>query len=230
MVEYIESKKIPWCHVYGNHDDEYGVSKLDQQAIYESFDYCLSKNGLEELYGVGNYVLPIYKHNSNDLASLVWCLDSGNYLGEITSDLPVGFDNYYPEYHDSDYDYIHMNQINWYKETSIMLEQMYGRKIPSLMAFHIPLQESYYAWCNKDNLEWTGSKNERVCSSRINSGLFDVLKERQDVLAVVNGHDHINDFMVKYEGIKLCYSPNVSTLTYYDEDYKRYIETLLEQK
>jgi hypothetical protein len=41
--------------------------------------------------------------------------------------------------------------------------------------------------------------------------------ERKDVLAVVNGHDHINDFMVKYQGIKLCYSPNVSTLTYCEE-------------
>lgn len=37
MVDLIEKLEIPWCHVYGNHDDESGVSKEVQQKIYESF-------------------------------------------------------------------------------------------------------------------------------------------------------------------------------------------------
>lgn len=216
MVELIEKLEIPWCHVYGNHDDELGVSKEVQQTIYESFKYCVSKTDSEELTGVGNYVLPVFKHNSNEILSLVWCLDSGTYLDKNDSlkTLEVPFD----DRPDSPYAYIHEDQIEWYKNTSIMLEEKYQRKIPSLMAFHIPLQESYYGWIQKESLEeWTGEKHESVAASRFNTGLFDVLVERKDVLAVVNGHDHINDYMVKYQGIKLCYSPNVSTLTYYEE-------------
>jgi len=216
MVELIEKLEIPWCHVYGNHDDELGVSKEVQQTIYESFKYCVSKTDSEELTGVGNYVLPVFKHNSNKILSLVWCLDSGTYLDKNdslkTSEVP------FDDRPDSPYAYIHEDQIEWYKNTSIMLEEKYQRKIPSLMAFHIPLQESYYGWIQRESLEeWTGEKHESVAASRFNTGLFDVLVERKDVLAVVNGHDHINDYMVKYQGIKLCYSPNVSTLTYYEE-------------
>ncbi len=215
MTQYIESLQIPWCHVYGNHDDESGISKEIQQGIYESFKYCISKSSNEELSGVGNYVLPIYKHNSDEVLSLVWCLDSGTYLN--SEDAKKSPDVLYPDLVDSPYAYIQKDQIDWYKTTSMKLEQQFGHKIPSLMAFHIPLQETYYAWCQRDSLEeWNGEKNESVAASRFNSGLFDALVERQDVLAVVNGHDHINDYMVKYKGIKLCYSPNVSTLTYHD--------------
>lgn len=216
MVELIEKLEIPWCHVYGNHDDESGVSKEVQQKIYESFKYCVSKRGDTNISGVGNYVLPVYKHNSEEIASLVWCLDSGTYLNKIDSlKTPEVL---FEDRPDSPYAYIQKDQIEWYKNTSIMLEEKYQRKIPSLMAFHIPLQESYYGWIQRDTLEeWTGEKHEKVAASRFNTGLFDVLVERKDVLAVVNGHDHINDYMVKYQGIKLCYSPNVSTLTYCEE-------------
>ena len=218
MVEYIEKLQIPWCHVYGNHDDESGVSKEIQQVIYESFDYCVSKRGESQLTGVGNYVLPVYKYNSHEVASLVWCLDSGTYLNTLDQTRQPDPEDIYVERPNSPYAYIHQDQIEWYKNTSMMLEEKFNKKLPSLMAFHIPLQESYYAWIQRESLEeWTGEKHENVAASRFNSGLFDVLVERKDVLAVVNGHDHINDFMVKYQDIRLCYSPNVSTLTYFEE-------------
>ena len=36
LVEYIESKQIPWAHVYGNHDrDTDGLSREVQQEVYE---------------------------------------------------------------------------------------------------------------------------------------------------------------------------------------------------
>lgn len=217
MVGYIEEKGIAWCHVYGNHDHEGGMSKEEMQPIYESYDYCVSKWGDKDLHGVGNYVLPIYKHDSDEIFSLVWCLDSGNYLSDedrmsLIPNTPTDFGGM----ESSPYDYIHSDQIYWYYSTSLAVEKYYGRKIPSLMAFHIPLQETYYAWENREALEHTGEKNEVVGASQINSGMFAALSARGDVLAVVNGHDHINDFMVLYNGIKLCYSPNVSTLTYHD--------------
>ena len=60
MVEILEEKRIPWAHVYGNHDAEGdNVPKEKQQQIYESFDYCVSQAGDPSLPGVGNYVLPV---------------------------------------------------------------------------------------------------------------------------------------------------------------------------
>ena len=44
LVGYIEEKQIPWCHVYGNHDHENAVDLAKQQEIYESYEYCISKD------------------------------------------------------------------------------------------------------------------------------------------------------------------------------------------
>lgn len=219
MVEYIESKQIPWGHVYGNHDDEGdSLTKAVQQKIYESFEYCVSMSGDENLSGVGNYVLPIYASAGDKVVFNVWALDSGSYLSgeERAAYLPVV--STYQGYSGSSYDYIHPDQIQWYMSTSQAMEAYNGEKVPGLMAFHIPLQEFYNAWVNRDALNYTGEKREVVCASEINSGLFAAMVERGDIKAVVSGHDHVNDYMVEYGGIKLCYASTVGNNAYYDAD------------
>ena len=62
-----------------------------------------------------------------------------NYPGDLYWDLlmPSRIASY------ADYDFIRFEQIMWYWNTSVALEKLCGRKIPSLMAFHIPLFEFY---------------------------------------------------------------------------------------
>lgn len=219
MVEYIESKQIPWAHVYGNHDAEGdNLPKDVQQKIYESFAYCVSMAGDENLSGVGNYVLPVYASSGERVAFNIWALDSGSYLTgeERASYLPVA--STYQGYSGSSYDYIRPNQIQWYMNTSAAMEAYNGAQVPGVMLFHIPLQESYNAWVNREALNYTGEKREVVCASEINSGLFAAMAERGDIKAVVNGHDHVNDYMAEYGGIKLCYASTVGNNAYYDAD------------
>lgn len=218
-MDYIEEKKIPWMHVYGNHDSEGTYSREQQQKVYESFEYCISKAGDEELTGVGNYVIPLYSSDGKDIKFAIWGLDSGAYMSDEDKK------NLFPEastfegYTEVKYDYIHQDQIEWYVSTSKKLQQMNGGEVlPGLMAFHIPLQESYTAWVNRGSLANSGEKRDVVASSALNSGLFSVLSARGDIKAVINGHDHKNDYMVDYNGIKLCYCSTVSVNTYYAED------------
>lgn len=221
IVGYIEERQIPWVHVYGNHDAEgSNVPKEKQQEIYESFEYCLSKAGDSELTGVGNYVLPIYRSDSDTVAFAVWALDSGSDLTAEEKRNLFKVTTTFPGNPGSNYDYIRPNQIQWYCETSKLLQEGNGgNPVPGLMAFHIPLQESYTAWENRQGLTYTGEKRENVCSSAVNSGLFSALLERGDIKAVVNGHDHINDFMVEYCGIMLCQaSTPTNEAIYHDDD------------
>lgn len=215
VADIFEEKEIPWIHVYGNHDDNGGFSKEKQQEIYENFEHCLSKAGDEELTGVGNYVIPIYASDSDSIKFAVWGLDSGGNISTKDKSELCPVTSTFGGYSGTGYDYIHEDQINWYYETSKLLEA-YNNDIivPSLMAFHIPLQETWTAWQNRSALEYTGDKREDICASAYNSGLFGVMRGRGDVKAVVNGHDHKNDFMVKYGGIKLCYSPTLSDSAY----------------
>ena len=203
IVSYVEEKQIPWCHVYGNHDEEYGMSKARQQAVYESYEYCISKSGPSDIFGVGNYALGVYKQDGS-LGSVIYCLDSGAYASS------------------GGYDYIKANQVEWYKETSELLQAYNGGEVvPAMMAFHIPLYENKLAYNNRDNenivSEWNGERNEDICSSKNDmNDMFETMQERGDVKAVVTGHDHVNTYMFNYYGIKLCSSPNISDLEYHD--------------
>ena len=68
------------------------------------------------------------------------------------------------------------------------------------------------------NLEYTGVQHENGGFSATNSGLFAAVLQRGDVKAIVNGHDHVNDYMVKYNGVMLCYSSTVSPMAYSRND------------
>ena len=219
MTGYIESKGIPWAHVYGNHDDEWNaLSKETQQEIYESYEYCVSRTDGEDIYGVGNYVLPVLSSDGDDVAFNIFAFDSGSYLSEEEQLMLTPNDTTYSGYYGSSYDYIRPSQINWYEETSIKMEEYYGKKIPALAYFHIPLQENYLAWSNREALEYNGEKRESIGASPINSGLFSAMLERGDVKAVVTGHDHMNDYMLNYCGIKLCSAATIGNQFYYEDD------------
>ncbi len=198
LVGYIEEKQIPWCHVYGNHDREAGMSNEAQQKVYESYEYCISKDEAD-ISGTGNYVHGIYNKNDT-LGSVIYFLDSG------TSDKTYS------------YEYIKEDQIAWYKSASETLEAYTGAPVKGIMAFHIPLLENTYADKEKNNTdvvyEYSGDKGEAICPSYYDTDLFETILERGDVEAIVTGHDHSNSYMYNYYGIKLCSAPTISKLGY----------------
>ncbi len=200
IVSYIEEKEIPWCHVYGNHDHEHALSKDDQSAIYKTYEYCISKDNAANVDGVGNYVHAVYNADGS-IGAVLYLLDSGTYMSS------------------GGYDYIKYDQIQWYKNTSESIEAYNGGKaVPAIMAFHIPLIENTYAYESRDDktlvFEYTGERNEAICSSTVDTNLFETVLERGDVRAIVTGHDHINDYMYNYKGVMLASSPNFTELTY----------------
>ena len=220
ITEYLESQEIYWMHVFGNHDGEMKFPLAEQQKVYESYDHCLSKAGDENITGIGNYVVPLYGSSDDTVKFAIWGLDSGDYpTAEERAELfPSGVSSF-KGFDSTAYDFIHYDQIEWYRETSKLLQSCNGGEVvPGLMAFHIPLQETYTAWENREGLEWTGVKKDPVCSGAYNTGLFEVIRNRGDIKAIINGHDHINDFMVNYCGIKMCYASTISTSTYNDQD------------
>ena len=219
MTSYVEEKQIPWAHVYGNHDDENeGLDKAIQQRIYESFEWCVSRSVEADVYGVGNYVLPVLDNEGDEVVFNLFAFDSGSYLSSELVDEIMPEKSIYSGYSKGIYDYIRNTQVEWYEQTSQKMEDYYGKKIPAIAYFHIPLQENYLAWVNRGSLEYEGEKREYITASPINSGLFNTMVERGDVKAVITGHDHTNDYAIDYRGIKLCSSATVGNHFYYDDD------------
>ncbi len=206
MTSPMEKAGIPWAHVYGNHDDNYGLTNAEHQVVYESYPYCVSKAGPEDIPGVGNYVLPVWDAKGETILFNVFGLDSHRYLRDFREDcnLPEEMPIFEPTSVDpSGESPIRFKQIMWYYQTSEALEAHAGHKIPALMYMHVPLPEHNIVCLHKDACRFRGNHMEDVSCSRLNSGLFTACLQRGDVKAIFCGHDHVNDFEGTYCGIKL---------------------------
>ena len=221
MTGYLEENQIPWAHVYGNHDDEGALSREKQQVVYEEFPYCMSQAGPEDIKGVGNYVIPVYSSDESrtDPIFSVWGLDSGSYVTDkgLAGRQATLNNTMYQGQRGTTYAYMPFTQIRWYYNTSEEIEAYAGHQVPGMMFFHIPLQEFYEIWMNQEQTGTEGTKQDPVCAGPLNSGMFTAMIERDDIKAVVCGHDHINDYAGEFCGIKLCYASNIGYDTYRDE-------------
>jgi 3',5'-cyclic AMP phosphodiesterase CpdA len=197
--EPMEQRTIPWAIVFGNHDQEhFPKTKLGKEeviGIYASYPCNLNVRGSPEIHGAGNDDLLVKNSAGTRPVFCLWLLDSGAY-----ADAPIG-----------GYDWIHTDQVAWYYQTSKDLEARYKRKIPGLMFFHIPLRE--FAEMSSST-KFAGERNEPECPSRINSGLFAAVLERGDVQGIFCGHDHTNDYVGEWFGVRLGYDYSAGYAAY----------------
>jgi len=203
-VRPIEERAIPWAAVFGNHDDEAKLSRLDLFEVWRTYPNCLSERGPQGITGVGNYVVRVGSSGTGSLAAALYFLDSNSY-----SKLGGG-----------QYAWIARDQIAWYLETSRALREEYGaeKALPALAFFHIPLPEYDQVW---DLKACRGSKYEAVCCPTLNSGFFAALVEAGDVMGCFVGHDHINDFEGELSGIRLCYGRGTGDACYGRKGFQR---------
>lgn len=185
LGKIIEEAKIPWTLVFGNHDEEQDWSKLQSFEFLKAFPHFMGEKG--SVHGVINYSVPVFSHDGRQASAYLYFLDSGDY----TRNPKLG-----------SYDWIRRDQVQWFAQESEKHAKNDGKILPSLMFFHIPLQE--YAEVLKDSAT-VGDKKEEVSSSEINSGLFAALIEQKNVMATFCGHDHDNNFIGVHKGIALAY-------------------------
>ncbi len=223
ITEPMERRGIPWAHVFGNHDDNYGVPNAVQQPIYESYPHCVSKAGPEDIDGVGNYFLPIYNADKNDVLFGVWGLDSNHSMPEFYADFGLPEDTRYfqaCQASSGDYDGPRTSQVLWYYMASRELESALGHKVPSLMYMHIPTPEHALVTVHKNKVGFKGYQLEDVASHTLNSGLFSACVQRGDVKAIFCGHEHENQFSATYMGITLGYDGFLSYHACHNEDIR----------
>jgi predicted phosphodiesterase len=196
-------REVPWAAVFGNHDDEGGVSRAELLRIQQSLPGCLTLPGPSMVSGLGNYLLRIHPHKGKGTAAVLFFLDSNNY-----AETDVG-----------GHGWIRYDQIGWFIRAMHRLGTKSDTSAPpALVFFHIPLPEFNEAW----NLGvCLGEKNENICSPRINTGLFAAMHQSGRVRGVFTGHDHINDFEGTLHGIRLCYGRASGYNTYGRKGFAR---------
>ena len=198
IIALLEKAQVPFTVMMGNHDAEV----MPKQEIYDLLTqspYFIGEKGPETIHGCGNYVVPVYGADHKTTKALLYCIDS----------------NDYPESKDyGTYDWIHFDQVAWYRQTSARFtKENGGNPLPALAFFHIALPE-YDAIPNNGTM--LGEKNEGSGASKINSGLFASFIEMGDVMGAFVGHDHDNDFIGTHYQIALAYGRVTGTDAYGD--------------
>ena len=61
FAELCIDRKTPFAVIFGNHDDEGDMSRQELMEFLTELPYCVAKPGLEEIDGIGNYVVAIEK-------------------------------------------------------------------------------------------------------------------------------------------------------------------------
>ena len=119
------------------------------------------------------------------------------------------------------YIYIHDDQVDWYAAQVERLKEEAGRTVPSLIFFHIPLQQYRTAYelymAGSPEVKYFFGENgeqmiDKVCCSDYPSRLFDRMLELGSTTGVFCGHDHYNNMSLEYKGIRLTYGMSIDYL------------------
>lgn len=207
ITEPVTSRKIPFSICFGNHDRQVGISNKEQFEIYKKIDGFIGEN-TEGIDGCANHCIEIA--DEQNIKFLLYLIDSN-------TSLKVGYDN------------VHENQIEWYKHTRDKYEKENGGVIPSIVIQHIPVPEisellnesekktkgavrgfrnragKWYT-LNRNKVNTEAFMKESPADPMENSGEFDAMAEKGDVKGIYFGHDHINSFNGKVNGIDLGYT------------------------
>ncbi|MDD6269753.1 MAG: metallophosphoesterase family protein [Oscillospiraceae bacterium] len=228
FASFMRTLGIPWAFTYGNHDTEDIANKSEEEIteLFKTLSYKTSENLLypyiqPNITGRSNQLIEI-RNEDNSLIQAIFLMDSNDYTGE-------GF---------NDYDYIHDDQVEWYRQQVEFLCESEGRTISSLLFFHIPLQQYKTAYelykSGSPEVKYYFGENgetmfDKVCCSDYPSGLFDTAVELGSTKAMFCGHDHYNNSSLEYKGIRLTYGMSIDYLAMpgIDKDTKQRGGTLI---
>lgn len=211
LVEPIAKRNIPFMVTYGNHDAQCGVDNRGQYKFYAKYDNFISGD-LRNSDDVGTADIQIYSSTEDKPVFELYIIDSHGKAKDGAGYAPVD-----------------KKQIEWYVSRREQLKAENGDYLPSLVFQHIPVPEFFdvikkvpkgtkgavpaygeheneYFVLNDETIAERGFMLESPASPDVNTGEFEAMSEKGDVLGIYVGHDHNNSFVVKYKGVDLGYT------------------------
>ena len=197
------ARELPWCAVFGNHDDESGATRTELLAMQLRIPGCLTRPGPSGVSGLGNFCLRVRARHGRQVAAVLCCLDTNTY-----AETSIG-----------GHGWVREDQVRWFSRTMRGLATAPATaKTPVLVFLHIPLPEYVEVW---QTGRCQGEQNEAVCCPKINTGLFAAMHLAGNVRGVFAGHDHVNDYEGMLYGVRLCYGRATGYNTYGKDHFKR---------
>ena len=200
-IEPVVTRGIPFSVVWGNHDDEF---ELNRQQLFNLIkDVPNNLTGTTEgITGVTNYILPIKDSKGKKDAFIMYFIDSNAFSTLDAVDR---------------HGWVAHDQVIWFEEQSKALTEANGGVPYPAMAFqHIPVPEFHEGYLNEAAFVM-GTRKEKPASPKVNSGLALAMLEAGDVMAMVAGHDHVNNYVASWYGMMLIYGHYTGGTNVYDD-------------
>lgn len=229
----MRKKNIPFAIVFGNHDSE--IQKFFrefQMLCYMRYENFIGTLNAEEMHGCGNQNIIIKSSNGKKAAFNLWLMDSNDYPHDENGHKTPG------------YDCLHKDQLDWYERTAEKLkEQNGGEPLPSMLFQHIPVYQEYEGLKKVPEGTPDALKDDEgnfyvLDEAKLVSGVmgelpcppgnkdktqFELWKKHGDIVAAVFGHDHVNNFIMDIDGIKLIQTFGAGYHTYGEKGGSRLI-------
>lgn len=218
----VTERGIPFTVVFGNHDaQDAGVSKEVQMAYCQSFPGCLSVDEGAALPGCGTCNLIYTASDGTRPALNLYFVDSLEY------DARGG------------YGCVSKEQVAWCRTVSETLARTNGGEaVPALVFQHIVVPEIYNVFTRVRDADEAGAFSgkgigkggwytapeglsgveEAPCPPNYSNGQFAAWREAGDVKAAFFGHDHVNSYEARLDGIDLVACPGATFTSYNSED------------
>ena len=225
LAEFLEQFQIPWAPIWGNHDNQNGAKYIDKIAtLYQSQPHCLYEKGALSL-GNGNYVICI--EEDGKIVESIFMMDSHD---KVT---------YVDEQGEEKLAWAKLTaeQIEWYKEqtdivkgkgctdsTLIVHIPIFAYRTASRAAYkgsislnEVTLAQAEGADCwTEGYLDSVGVQHEDVSSYPYDDGVFAAIKEKGITKHVIAGHDHVNNWIIRYDGVKMIFALKTGPGCYWD--------------
>ena len=225
LAQFIDGFGIPWAPVWGNHDNQKGAEYIDSVATrYMAYPNCIYEKG-DPTLGNGNYVISIEENGAPVEAVLM--LDTHDRDPYTTADgeTKLEWAKLYPA------------QAEWIKSeldtfkargckdaTLVMHIPIHAYRLASKAAYKdgIDLKsitpemaESAECW-NEGYTDSIGVQYEGIGSYPEDDGMLAAFKDIGIIKHLVAGHEHVNNFMINYEGIKMIYALKIGAGCYWN--------------
>ena len=209
----VDSFKIPWAPVFGNHDNESAKGVEWQCEQFIKSPYCLFKRG--SVSGNGNYTVGIAV--GDKLVRVIHMLDTnGCYSNDKSVIKSVGL---YPD------------QLELVASNSARIKRAQNKVVPAFMAFHIPVMcykqaEKAKGYLKEVDYHYVigvdvpakdddfGFALEPYSPVPTREDFIDFIKE-QGVDGVFAGHVHNNSFCISYQGVKWVFGLKTGQYDYH---------------
>ena len=236
VIDIFNHEGVYFSTVFGNHDTEVfgytGRQKLGELYMDDRFEYCIFDQNFTdggELPSVTNQMI-LVKSTAGKITKALLLVDSNAYVDDSIQAVL-----------DWNYDIIRDSTVDWAEESLKALG-----KPETVAFFHIPTSEFRIAY---EDLEANGFKDtedtkyisgvwDELMDETTHSRIWHGGITREGPLADIDrffetigpdglnileacycGHDHVNNAMVNYKGVDLCYGYSIDNLAYTDINY-----------